>query len=283
MGEREAGDRDGLGPRLHYVIRDGGDQPNVVPSSASVWYYFRETDYAHIKELFELGQTMAQGAAMMTGTKLGEVRILGTAWPGYFNRPIAEAMTKNIQQIGLPKWSEDDQTLAKALQLELKVLEKGLDTALAKLDTMVTDEQNRGGGSDDIGDVSWNVPTIVLRYPSKYPQLARPPLGQCDCDGDPDCPQRCDGGRQSSGDDGAGPTAQPFTSGKCVGVFHQSPDQRPEIHFVASSGRQAGDRLERPAHGKIPRSDAQILLRSHEVQDLLGAARHQVSDRKAIG
>jgi aminobenzoyl-glutamate utilization protein B len=157
--------------RSHYVIRDGGDQPNVVPPTAAVWYYFRETDYPHIKELFETGTQIAQGAAMMTGTTLASTRILGSAWPGHFNKVIAEVTTENAKIVGLPKWSEADQTLAKGIQRELKVEAKGLDTALAKLQEPVKEEDKRGGGSDDIGDISWNVPTIVLRFPSNIPDL----------------------------------------------------------------------------------------------------------------
>lgn len=157
--------------RSHNVIVDGGDQPNVVPSTASTWYYFRETDYPHIQELFETGQQIAQGAATMTGTKLADVRILGSAWPGHFNRPIAEMMTANIARVGLPRWDEKDQRLARALQKELKVKEKGLDTIADTLEAPVKEEAKRGGGSDDIGDVSWNVPTITLRFPSNVPDL----------------------------------------------------------------------------------------------------------------
>ena len=157
--------------RSHYVIRDGGDQPNVVPTTASVWYYLREQDYPHIQELFQVATDMAQGAAMMTGAKLVRTRILGTAWPGHFNKVIAEAMTENAAAVGLPKWSEADQTLAKALQRELKVTEQGLDTALRKLEQPVPEEDRRGGGSDDIGDISWNLPTITLRFPSNIPGL----------------------------------------------------------------------------------------------------------------
>ncbi len=85
--------------RSHYVITNGGDQPNVVPPNASVWYYFRETDYDHIKEMWDLGDTMAKAAAMMTGTTV-ESRVLGSAWPQHGNRPIAQAMHANIQQVG---------------------------------------------------------------------------------------------------------------------------------------------------------------------------------------
>lgn len=157
--------------RSHYVIRNGGDQPNVVPRTASVWYYFREIDYPKIKELWEIGDRMAEGAALMTDTRIDSVRVLGAAWPRHFNRPVAEAMTKNIEQVGLPAWSEADQQMARAVQRELNVEEQGLDTALAPLGTGVKPEDNRGGGSDDIGDISWVVPTVTLRFPSNIPNL----------------------------------------------------------------------------------------------------------------
>ena len=100
-----------LQQRSHYVIPNGGDQPNVVPSQASVWYYFREIDYAHIAELVEMGKTMAVASSMMTNTTTDH-RILGTAWPGHFNKVVAETVYENIQVVGLPEWSEADQTLA---------------------------------------------------------------------------------------------------------------------------------------------------------------------------
>jgi aminobenzoyl-glutamate utilization protein B len=153
--------------RSHYVITNGGDQPNVVPPNASVWYYFRETDYQHIKELNDIGDRMAKAAAMMTDTDVS-MRILGSAWPGHFNKTIAEVMHANIEKVGLPEWSPEDQQLAKALQHELKVPEVGLATKLQPMRGRVSipDEEKRGGGSDDIGDISWNLPTVTLRYPS---------------------------------------------------------------------------------------------------------------------
>jgi aminobenzoyl-glutamate utilization protein B len=158
-----------LQQRSHYVITGGGDQPNVVPPTASVWYYFREIDYPHIKELWELGDTMARGAALMTGTTWTS-RMLGSAWPTHMNRAVAETMYANIQKVGLPKWSDDDVTLAKALQRELKVNEVGL---AAKIQPMrgresIPEEEQRGGASDDIGDISWNLPTITLNYPANF-------------------------------------------------------------------------------------------------------------------
>jgi aminobenzoyl-glutamate utilization protein B len=155
--------------RSHYVIRSGGDQPNVVPSRASVWYYFRETEYPRIKELWETGDAMARGAALMTGTTLARTRVLGAAWPQHFNKPLAEATHANITRVGMPRWDDADHAFARAVQRELKVEEKGLRTEPERLGLPVRDEDNRGGGSDDIGDVSWVVPTISLRYPSNIP------------------------------------------------------------------------------------------------------------------
>jgi len=160
-----------LQQRSHYVITDGGDQPNVVPSRATVWYFFRETDYAGIKAMWDFGNKMAEGASLMTGTTWTS-RIVGAAWPQHFNKPVAEAMFTNIQRIGLPKWSGEDQAFAKAVQTEIGSPNRnGLDVELGKLDEPLADEDKRGGGSDDIGDVSWTVPTVTLRYPANIPGL----------------------------------------------------------------------------------------------------------------
>ena len=156
--------------RSHYVVTDGGDQPNVVPRTASVWYYFRHTTYPRIKELWEIGDKIAEGAAMMAGVKLQPTRVLGSAWPQHMNRAVAMAAHENIQKVGMPTWDEADQTLARALQKELGGREQGLSTRTNnQLTGPVRD--NRGGGSDDIGDITWNVPTITLRYPANIPGL----------------------------------------------------------------------------------------------------------------
>ena len=156
--------------RSHNVVVNGGDQPNVVPSNASDWYYFREADAGHVRELWDTGEKMAQGAALMSGTTYTST-VLGSAWPGWFNKPMAEAQYANIKAVGLPVWSADDQTLAKAIQHELKVPEVGLETTIAPLRAGGMEAGFSGGPSDDIGDVSWNVPTIVLTYPANIPNL----------------------------------------------------------------------------------------------------------------
>ncbi|HEU5183621.1 MAG TPA: amidohydrolase, partial [Gemmatimonadaceae bacterium] len=157
--------------RVHYVIPNGGDQPNVVPRRASVWYYLRETDHAHISALFAAGDTLARAAAMMAGVKLTQSRVLGAAWPRHFNKPLAEVMHSNIRRVGMPQWTTADVSLAKAVQRQVGGRERGLDTAIAEIGTGVNPDRNPGGGSDDIGDVSWVVPTITLRYPSNIPGL----------------------------------------------------------------------------------------------------------------
>ncbi len=155
--------------RSHYVISDGGDQPNVVPSRASVWYYFREMDYPDIRRNFDIGIRIAEGASRMTDTEM-TYRILGTAWPRHFNRVIAETMHRHIRTVGLPQWSEADQTLARAVQKELgNTTTPGLAT---ELDSLEGPQRVRtSGGSDDIGDISWVVPTVTLRFPSNIPDL----------------------------------------------------------------------------------------------------------------
>ncbi|WP_020597060.1 amidohydrolase [Spirosoma panaciterrae] len=170
-----------LTQRSHYVISDGGDQPNVVPSKASVWYYFRERTYPKIKKLFETGVKIAEGAALMTDTKFS-YEILGSAWPVHTNKAMAIAAYENIKKVGLPTWTDEDQLLARASQLELQAPKmSGLAT---KLDSMSLPTSSApvvmmggqamtsmGGGSDDIADISWSLPTIVLRYPSNIPGL----------------------------------------------------------------------------------------------------------------
>lgn len=162
--------------RSHYVITDGGDQPNVIPSKASVWYYFRERNYDDIKSMYDAGIKIANGAAMMTDTKMN-YQLVGTAWPGHFNKALAEVMYKNIQQVGMPVWSEADQQLARAVQKLVdapKVDQRGdsVDGLKNKINaTRGSVPFSLGGHSDDVADISWNVPTIVLYYPANIPGL----------------------------------------------------------------------------------------------------------------
>ena len=155
--------------RSHYVIVDGGDQPNVVPSKATVWYFIREITAEKIRENFATLHRIAEGAALMTDTTFKR-RIVGAAYPRHFNKPVALAMDENIKAVGLPEWTQDDQAFARALQ-ELMGAEEitGLATELDGIEEAA--EEPISGGSDDIGDVSWNTPTVTLRFPANVDGL----------------------------------------------------------------------------------------------------------------
>ena len=154
---------------VHYTILDGGDQPNVVPPEATVWYYLRAPEYPAIKKLHDLGHRMAGAAAVMTDTKVSH-RIVGSAWPVHFNKTIAEVQQRNIERVGMPRWSEADQTLARAIQKEVGVKVEGLKLEVEKVGGPL---QDPNPGSDDIGDISWNVPTTYLRFPANVPHIPR--------------------------------------------------------------------------------------------------------------
>jgi aminobenzoyl-glutamate utilization protein B len=155
--------------RSHSIFTDAGDQPNVVPSKASIWFYLRDVTYEGIMKMYNDANNIAAGAAKMTDTQVSS-RVVGTAWPRHFNKVIAETMYQNIQKVGLPQWSEEDQTLAKAVQQEVNSdTTNGLATALSELGKPAAYPVS--GGSDDIGDVSWKVPTVTLRFPSNIQGL----------------------------------------------------------------------------------------------------------------
>ena len=149
--------------RSHYVITNGGMQPNIVPDNAAVWYYFRNTSPQAALEMLEIADGIAEGASLMTGTTW-ERRILGSAWPSHGNQALAEAMYANIEDVGMPDWSEDDQAYAMAVQEAVGSAPIGLRTEIGDLSGPV--ERVGSGPSDDIGAVMWTVPTVRLSYPA---------------------------------------------------------------------------------------------------------------------
>jgi aminobenzoyl-glutamate utilization protein B len=154
--------------RSHYIISDGGDQPNVVPQTASVWYYIREMTAENILENYDKLNKTAEGAALMTDTTFTH-RVVGGAWPRHFNKPIAEAVQQNIEAVGMPQWEEKDHIFAKAVQTLADADQVGLDTEVSEI--RAPSEYPVSGGSDDIGDISWLVPTINLNYPANIGSL----------------------------------------------------------------------------------------------------------------
>jgi aminobenzoyl-glutamate utilization protein B len=154
--------------RSHYVISVGGDQPNVVPSEATVWYFIRELDFENIRTNFEIANTIAEAAAKMSNTTVTR-QIVGTAAPRHFNRPMAEAAQANMLKVGLPTWTPEEQNFAKAVQKLVAAEEKGLATKIEEFKP--PPEKQESGGSDDIGDISWTLPTITVSFPSNVPGL----------------------------------------------------------------------------------------------------------------
>ncbi len=152
--------------RMHYVVIEGGQAPNVVPDKASVWYYVRNSD-ERVEEMFERVLNCAKAGALASGTELSSVRFIAAVHQSYSNRAAAELLQKNIELVGMPPWTEDENVFAKALQKELKAKEEGLPT---KVDSLRGPSPvSIGGGSTDVGDVTLIAPTASIRFPGQVP------------------------------------------------------------------------------------------------------------------
>jgi aminobenzoyl-glutamate utilization protein B len=152
--------------RLHYVITDGGEAPNVVPDRASVWYYIRNTD-DRLEAMYQRILDCANGAALASGTKLDTVTVLTAIHQRHSNKALAEALQRNIDLVGMPAWSEKEQIFAKALQKELGEKETGLPVEVKPLKK--PSEVEVGGGSSDVGEVTLIAPTATLNFPGEVP------------------------------------------------------------------------------------------------------------------
>jgi len=159
-----------LSQRSHYVITDGGDQPNVVPSTGAIWFFFRERNPELVTKMFEDAKQIARASAAATFTTLDTVQVIGSAWRPHFNKPIAEAMHANAVRVGMPAWDAKDQTMAKAVQRLMSRPDSGLHTTVPPLRSPEeAAKASTGTGSDDIGDVTWNLPSVTLYYPANIP------------------------------------------------------------------------------------------------------------------
>jgi aminobenzoyl-glutamate utilization protein B len=147
------------------VITHGGDQPNVVPRRAAVWWYFRASTAELAGKLFDQAKKIAEGAALMTNTTV-EVDVMSAVWPVRGNRTLAELVQRNIELVGSPEWNKEEDDLARALQTKAKVKVEGLRTAIPPV---------KGGeqkpSANDSGDVSWKVPMVKFYYPANIPNI----------------------------------------------------------------------------------------------------------------
>lgn len=154
------------GHRIHYVVIAGGEAPNVVPDKASVWYYIRNNDEM-VEEMFQKVANCARAAALATETELVETRIISAVHQRHANKALAELFQKNIELVGMPQWTEEEEAFARALQKELKTEEKGMLREVRPLREPAG--VFVGGGSSDVGDVSLVVPLATIRFPGQVP------------------------------------------------------------------------------------------------------------------
>jgi aminobenzoyl-glutamate utilization protein B len=145
--------------RIHYVITNGGGQPNVVPPEAEVWYYIRADKHSDVEEYYEWVKEIADGAARMTRTKLTAVQVDADMHEVLPNRTLSEVIQRNLEQVGAPKFTEDEKAFARKTQAPLG---RPLDRALSETVEPLGDRPDQGVASTDVGDISWFVPVGQL-------------------------------------------------------------------------------------------------------------------------
>jgi aminobenzoyl-glutamate utilization protein B len=144
--------------RMHYVIKSGGDVPNVVPEYAKVWMWVRDSKRSGVDHVFARVKDIASGAALMAGVE-SKVTIQTGDYEVLVNRKGEEAMQKNLESLGPIVYTEDEIAFAKKIQEETNVSQTGLN---GKINPLKETKENPDGGSTDVGDVSWVVPDIQL-------------------------------------------------------------------------------------------------------------------------
>jgi aminobenzoyl-glutamate utilization protein B len=159
--------------RIHYVIEEGGGQPNVVPDYARSWYYIRAPEMDQVQPIYQRIRKIAEGAALMTETE-HKVEFLTGIHNKIPNRVLSEVVTRNMRAIGAPQYADEDLEFARRIaetvprQQKVDVLrmrkvpnwESYVDVDLV---TDILDPWNEGevsAGSTDVSDVSWNTPTM---------------------------------------------------------------------------------------------------------------------------
>lgn len=154
--------------RMHYVVTDAGDVPNVVSEYARVWLWLRDKDRVGIDEMLGRVRKIADGAALSADVT-SELKVQSGDWNMLVNMPGQEIAQANLEWLPPLAFNDEEQAFAKAIQRANGVAETGMDTSLRALDR---DPGPPEGGSTDVADVSWIVPTIniqVATAPSKAP------------------------------------------------------------------------------------------------------------------
>ena len=144
--------------RIHYVIPNAGDAPNVVPEYAKVWYFVRDINRAEVDKLYARILKIAEGAALATETT-HKVHLITGVHEYLLNRPMQEALAKNLELVGAPKFTEKEQEFARSLQRSLNKQEKGFND---KIKPLADKPEEVKGGSTDVAEVSWIAPTAAF-------------------------------------------------------------------------------------------------------------------------
>ena len=149
--------------RLHYVITDGGGAPNVVPATATVWYYVRADKHQDVESYFEWVNDIAKGAALMTRTKVS-VQVDTDCHEIIKNDALSVMLHANLLAIGPPKFTEAERAFARRLQQPV-IEQFGTEIKLALEEDIrsLADVTETSKGSTDVGDISWYVPTAGIR------------------------------------------------------------------------------------------------------------------------
>ena len=142
--------------RIHYVITNGGKAPNVVPEFAEVYYYVRHPNRADVISIFNRVEKAAQGAALGTETRM-DYEIIGGTHDLLINKTLADAMQINLEKVGGVNYTPEEIIFAKTLQTSFTGnIPAILEAATVKPMRL----EKSGGGSTDVGDVSYTVPTV---------------------------------------------------------------------------------------------------------------------------
>jgi aminobenzoyl-glutamate utilization protein B len=144
--------------RIHYHIQDGGQVVNVVPDYSRIWVRVRDTKRSGLMPVYEQVKKMAQGAAIMANVDYN-ISLVSGIYEVLVNRAGGEVMQKNLELLGPISYTEEEEAFARKIQEATGKPQVGMDSAIRPLEET---REHPGGGSTDVGDVSWNVPNINL-------------------------------------------------------------------------------------------------------------------------
>jgi aminobenzoyl-glutamate utilization protein B len=144
--------------RMHYSIVKGGDVPNVVPAYAKLWCWLRDSKGAGVDQLLGRARRIAEGAAMMAEVE-SKLTVQGGDWETLVNLTGEKVMFENLQWLGPIQFTPEEQEFAKEIQRATGIEPKGLDGSVQPWAAPKPDPE---GGSTDVGDVSWIVPTLSM-------------------------------------------------------------------------------------------------------------------------